>query len=122
MIALPYNPRDLRISLRCATHSGQVYNGGPAGVSFPGWFIDAYQNEGYDRVIEVTQLTQAEVLTIAGVMDRMIDGPTPRQNRITNAVKTCDRSMRSELMRQLEAARSAANKIPDLERRLGLLS
>lgn len=105
------NPRDLSISLRAISSPNHVLNGGPKGSTFPGWFLQVQQNEGYDTIL-LKQLTLDEVIKITDACDP--------SDRTTNAAIACDKAMRNELMRQLTAAEAQAAKIPELKRRLGL--
>lgn len=114
------SPRDMHIDIKAATSGQYVLNGGPKGATFPGWFITALENEGYQDILMPVQLTVDEVLVIADVIDRTVDKTDRSRWRVTNAVKRTDAAMRNELERQLEAAEKAAARIPDLRRRLGL--
>lgn len=128
---MTYVPRDLSISLRAVANPQHVLNGGPKGATFPGWFLTVQQNEGYDTILAPVQLAPAQVETIAAVIDRVAgtqvdaadlsellasmlsDGPKVRT--VQAAVQRCSKAMDDELLRQLEAARSAAARIPALE-------
>jgi hypothetical protein len=111
-----FNPRDLSISLRAVSKSQHVLNGGPKGSTFPGWFITIQQNEGYDLIAGPRQLTLSEITAIAASLDDLMDWP----NTVTNAVLRCNSAMKDDLRRQLEAAEKAAERVPELRRRLGL--
>lgn len=80
-----------------------VLNGGPAGATFPGWFLQVQQNEGYDCVIEPTQLSIAQVKVITSEIDQLMDGTSRSLWRITHAAERCDNAMHDELKRQLAA-------------------
>jgi hypothetical protein len=115
-----FSPRDLNISLRAVNTPRLVLNGGPKGAIFPGWFLEVAQNEGYDTVIDPVQLTFAEVRVITDVIDRTVDKTDRSHWRVSNAAQRCDTAMRDDLRRQLEAAERAAERVPELRRRLGL--
>jgi hypothetical protein len=115
-----FSPRDLNISLRAVNTPRLVLNGGPKGAIFPGWFLEVAQNEGYDTVIDPVQLTFAEVRVITDVIDRTVDKTDRSHWRVSNAAQRCDTAMRDDLHRQLEAAEKAAERVPELRRRLGL--
>lgn len=122
-MTIPFQPRDLSISLSAVSKPQHVLNGGPKGATFPGWFLTVLHNEGYDIVAGPVQLTPDEVTTIANTIDVVLAaGHANRTNTSTvaNAVGRCERAMRDDLQRQLDAARSSAARIPDLERRLGI--
>ena len=116
------NPDDLSITLRATRYRQHVLNGGPEGATFPGWFLTVQQNEGYDVVVPPTQLSLDQVMEISATIDKVIDRTNQTNSapsRTVNAAKRCNNAMRKELERQLEAAETAAAKIPELRRRLG---
>ncbi|SRR6266576_2454724 len=120
----PYNPRDLTISIRATSKSHLVYNGGPEGAVFPGWFISVHENEGYDRIVEA-QISIDQLVVITTKIDEQVDGWPVEHGmkasnwRVTNAAKACDRAMRDELRRQLKQAEDISARIPVLKKMLG---
>ena len=118
---MSYNPRDLNISLRAIAKPQHVLNGGPKGATFPGWFLQVQENEGYDVIAGPIQLSIGQVKTITSVIDEVTGSDREHgYGRVTNAAERCDKAMRDELQRQLEVAEKAAERVPELRRRLGL--
>jgi hypothetical protein len=113
------NHRDLSIHLAAVSSPQHVLNGGPKGATFPGWFLTVQNNEGYGDILYPVQLSTNKVESIALAIDQSVFPDGLGRTPITNAVKTCDRAMRDELRRQLEAAEKSAAKIPELKRLLG---
>jgi hypothetical protein len=109
-----FNPRDLHISIRAATSSNRIYNGGPKGSIYPGWFLEVFENEGYDRLVS-KQLSIEEVREIALKIEFVLsDSPL-----IVSAVNRCESAMREDLRRQLDVAKQQAARIPELKKMLG---
>lgn len=76
---------DLSVSLRYYTsaalkRASSEFRSDPSDTS-PGWFVEAYENEGYDRIAKLRRVTAAQALSIA----EAIDG-TARSTAIRNAV------------------------------------
>lgn len=122
---MSYNPRDLSISLRAVSSPQHILNGGPKGATFPGWFLQAYQNEAYTDIVLPVQLPFDFVKVITTKLDEIVDRdafpghPGASNWKITHAAEACERAMKDELLRQLEAAEKAAAKIPQLKKLLG---
>jgi predicted membrane chloride channel (bestrophin family) len=121
---MTFNPRDLTINIRATSRPNEVYNRGPEGSIFPGWFISVYQNEGYDRFVDA-QISIDQLVVITTKIDEQVDGWSVEHGmrasnwRVTNAAKACNRAMKDELRRQLKAAEDASARIPVLKKMLG---
>lgn len=111
---------DLTIVIKAATSGHYVYNRGPKGATFPGFFLEVYSNEGYDRHASV-QIGVEEMTAIADLLDHFGGRDTLNRwepGRMRQLVKRCFRDMRNSIERQLTAAESQAAKIPELRDKL----
>lgn len=114
---------DLHIVIKAATQPRQVYNGGPKGATFPGFFLEVYSNEGYERHASI-QIGTEEMTAIADLLDHFGAKNTIQRwapGRMRALVKRCFADMRQTILTQLSAAEAQASKIPNLRDKLETL-
>ena len=111
---------DLHIVIKAATQPRQVYNGGPKGATFPGFFLEVYSNEGYERHASI-QIGTEEMTAVADLLDHFGTRDTLHRwapGRMRQLVKRCFNDVRASIQSQLQTAEAQAAKIPDLRSKL----
>lgn len=115
---------DLSVSLRYYTsaalkRASSEFRSDPSDTS-PGWFVEAYENEGYDRVKKLTRVTGIDALDIAHEVDdcsgtqRVVTAAVTRQNEKHRQ----DRERRKEFLEnQLAETQRALAQIESEENR-----
>lgn len=99
---------DLRMMLEYLTpaelrRTSREFSADPEDRSTPGWFVEAYRNEGYDRVVNLTRVSSAEALRIAHTIDGVLCTPANTPG-LARAVTLVNEAHKRELVRLRERA------------------
>lgn len=114
--------KDLYLALKYMTvaelrRTSREFSADAEDRSTPGWFLEAYRNEGYERVVKLTRITDEDALRIAHTMDGVIGTPanTPGLARAVTIVNEAHerelRDLRGRAFLQLRDARQVIRQV-----------